>query len=171
MASLLGSGFADFAAAADPVVVIMSCAEDGDKPVWRYTTAPPPADWAAVKFNDSKWSEGPAGFGTPKTPGARVATSWETGQIWLRRSFTLYKNQRVGSFILRIHHDDEAVVFINGNPVGRFKGYETGYVDRPLPPQVLQILKPGMNSIAVSCLQKSGGQFIDVGIIDRNPTR
>ncbi len=32
---------------------------------WKYraNTAPPPIDWARLKFDDSHWLEGPAGFG------------------------------------------------------------------------------------------------------------
>jgi hypothetical protein len=54
---------------------------------WKYTTTTPAGNWYATNFNETTWSSGPGGFGTPGTPGAVVRTSWNTGDIWLRRTF------------------------------------------------------------------------------------
>lgn len=148
--------------------VIVACAEDGGQITWRYTTNIPPENWFVPRFDDRRWPEGTAGFGTKNTPGARVGTEWTTGQIWLRRSFDL-PNEPIGFPVLRIHHDEDVAVFINGVLVAQMDGFQTGYVDRPLDREILQILKPGKNYIAVTCLQKKGGQYIDVGVVDRAP--
>jgi hypothetical protein len=156
---------ASHAEAIEPAAVLVSHAEDGGKPLWRYTTNIPPADWASPKFDDSKWQEGPAGFGK----GVKTSTEWRTGQIWLRREFTIERGQKIGAPVLRIFHDEVAIVFLNGVAVARYKGFQTSYVDRPLNPQVLTLLKPGKNCIAVTCIQRTGGQYIDVGLVDRSP--
>src|SRR5262249_10841491 len=58
---------------------------------WRYTTNSNAAstNWYAPTFDDSSWDSGQAGFGTAGTPGAVVRTTWNTGDIWIRHSFTL----------------------------------------------------------------------------------
>jgi len=56
---------------------------------WRYAIERPAGQWQAADFDDRGWKEGPGGFGTPATPGAVVGTTWNTGDIWLRRSFEL----------------------------------------------------------------------------------
>src|SRR5262249_50526132 len=60
-----------------------------ERPKWRYTTNKPPEDWFQPGFDATSWKEGTAGFGTKGTPGAVVRTEWNTGDIWLRRSFDL----------------------------------------------------------------------------------
>ncbi len=67
---------------------------------------------------------------------------------------------------LLIHHDEDADVFINGRRVVRFPGYVTEYQVAPLDAQGRQALKAGENLLAVHCRQTSGGQFIDVHVVD-----
>jgi hypothetical protein len=45
-------------------------------------------------------------------------------------------------------------------------GYIATYEDVELTPEGKAVLKAGKNTIAVSCRQTGGGQYIDVGIVD-----
>ena len=130
---------------------------------WRYTTAIPPGDWFQPGFDDSKWMEGPGGFGREETPGGVVRTRWETGDIWIRRSFDLPDRVLVNP-TWRIHHDEDVEVYLNGVPAAAFPGYTTGYVRLPLTDFARRVLHPGRNTIAVHVHQTEGGQYIDVGI-------
>src|SRR5437764_10508445 len=56
---------------------------------WKYTTATPGSDWTAASFNDASWATGLGGFGTSFTPGSIVNTTWNTPDIYLRKSFTM----------------------------------------------------------------------------------
>jgi hypothetical protein len=136
---------------------------------WRTTTAAPPAGWEQPRFDDSAWAAGPGGFGTQGTPGARVRSTWSSGEIWMRRSFTL-PQRPPGEVWLRVHHDEDAEVYLNGHRVASLRGYTTAYVLRPLGPDAASHLRPGENVIAVHCRQTTGGQYIDVGLVEATPS-
>ncbi len=127
---------------------------------WRYTTERPADEWWTAEFDDGDWQVGPAGFGTRQTPGAVVRTRWNTPAIWLRRSFEL-SGPLPERIALRIHHDEDVEVYLNGARVLSSSGYTTGYELREIAPQSLRI---GVNQIAVSCRQSTGGQYIDIGL-------
>lgn len=131
---------------------------------WSYTTQTPGTDWMKPEFDDSAWPTGDSGFGTKQTPGAVVHTEWKTGDVWLRRSFTM-DDKPSGSINLYIHHDEDAEVFINGKQVAALKGFTTSYTLVPLDGAAAGAIKPGKNVIAVHCHQTGGGQYIDAGIV------
>lgn len=134
---------------------------------WRYTENPPPADWYKPDFDDSGWSVGKAGSGATGTPGARVGTEWRSSDIWLRREFILPKlsEVEVGRIRLRIHHDEDVEVYINGALAFKEGGFLTDYDDVEIYKEAISALKEGRNIIAVHCHQTVGGQYIDVGIL------
>jgi hypothetical protein len=136
---------------------------DGQR--WRYTTRQPAAGWYAEDFDDSTWQEGPGGFGRRGTPGAVVRTEWTTSDLWLRRTFELSATQ-FADLHLVIHHDEDAVIYLNGERIARFSGYVKDYFAEPLAAEVTRLLRPGRNHLAVHCHQTSGGQYIDVGLIE-----
>ncbi|HID78070.1 MAG TPA: glycoside hydrolase family 2 [Planctomycetaceae bacterium] len=130
---------------------------------WRYTFSPPDEGWTKRGFDDSAWSEGPGGFGTPKTPGAVVRTEWSGPEIWLRRWFTL---PEVGSqrLAVLVHHDEDVEIYFNGVLAVRQSGHTVDYEELPVRPEARRALKAGRNLMAVHCRQTRGGQYIDVGI-------
>ena len=130
----------------------------------RYTLDEPADGWERPGFDDSDWKQGPGGFGTPGTDGARVATLWSTDEIWLRKSFAL--DAIPDRPALLISHDEDAVVYLNGTRVAEFEGYVTEYKTVPLSQQAAGALKVGENLLAVHCRQSTGGQFIDVHLVD-----
>ncbi|UCG48789.1 MAG: hypothetical protein JSU94_03225 [Phycisphaerales bacterium] len=132
---------------------------------WRYTSENPGAGWEKPGFDDSGWKEGAGGFGTEGTPGTVVRTQWRTGDIWIRRTFELGEGQSENAYLL-IHHDEDAEVFINGVEAAGFEGYTISYVYRSLDPKGRAALKAGGNCLAVHCRQTSGGQYIDVGLVE-----
>jgi hypothetical protein len=137
---------------------------------WRYTTDKPADGWQQPGFDDASWKEGPGGYGTKGTPGAVVGTEWRSSDIWLRRTVELTAVD-AASLNLRIHHDEDAEVYLNGKLAAKLTGYETDYVDVELDREAAALLRPGKNVLAVHCHQTSGGQFIDVGLVDVVETR
>ena len=140
---------------------------------WRHTLAAPPAGWEAADFDDRGWATSPGGFGTRGTPGAVVRTEWRTADIWLRREFTLsaadVAGLETGAVALRLHHDEDAEIFLNGVSAARPRGWTGGYTELPAEPAAVRALRPGRNVIAVHCHQVSGGQYIDVGLVRYRP--
>jgi hypothetical protein len=144
---------------AGKVVDLLPCAVAG--PVtWRYTTARPAGDWFAPAFDDASWKEGAAGFGAGI---AGVRTPWTTSAIWLRKEFTLA--EKPAGPLLRMFHDEDVEVYLNGVLACRETGFLTSYDYFDIDATAAATLKPGKNVIAVHCRQTSGGQFIDVGIV------
>jgi hypothetical protein len=133
-------------------------------PVWRYTFTRPPPLWDLPAYDDHTWPEGQGGFGTGFTRGSRVHTTWNTSDIWLRRSFVLGSNSLQGARFY-LHHDKSVQVYLNGVEALHTDGYLVNYALFDIEPQALAALHPGTNCIAVHCDQTVGGQFIDVGIV------
>lgn len=130
---------------------------------WKYTTSTPAGTWMNTSFVDSAWKSGPGGFGTAGTPGAIIGTMWNTGDIWLRRTFNLASISNITG-VLRVHHDEDAEVYINGVQAATFAGYSTGYSTYVLGATGFAALQVGTNTLAVHCHQTTGGQYIDVGV-------
>src|SRR5581483_3373318 len=104
-----------------------------DAQKWRFTTAKPEAGWEKPGFDAGKWIEADGGFGTKGTPGAVVRTEWKTDDIWIRRSFEL-KELPKGEVMLRVHHDEDAEVYINGVMAAKLSRYISDYEEVPLSP-------------------------------------
>jgi hypothetical protein len=86
---------------------------------------------------------------------------WKTPQIWLRKSFASGKN--TGNLMLRIHHDGETKVFLNGQTIyeHKRKQYTTWNFDQ----KAFSLLKDGENVLAI---QSKGTRtnFLDVSLFD-----
>ena len=67
----------------------------------------------------------------------------------------------------RIHHDEDAEIYLNGELAGKFSGYTGGYVRVPLDTLAIARLRTGTNTLAVHVHQTTGGQYVDVGLEDR----
>jgi hypothetical protein len=132
--------------------------------LWKYSLEKPQDDWSEPGFDASTWKEGPAGFGTADTPGIRVNTVWKTSDIWLRAGFVLTTAECSG-LKLRVYHDEDAEVYLNGVLAAKLAGFGTDYVELAPTPEAVAALRPGHNTVAVHCHQTTGGQGIDVGIL------
>jgi hypothetical protein len=141
----------------------------GDGITWRYTFEAPPDDWDQPGFDDSAWKTGPGGFGTKITPGTAVRTEWNGPHIWLRREFNL-PEVKTEDLSLIVHHDDDVEISINGVPAAKATGATSTYETLPLNAKALAALRTGKNLLAVHCKQTTGGQYIDVGMVELSAT-
>lgn len=147
-----------------PAVATIVPTSEQEKQTWRYTFEEPAKDWFEPEFNATTWKEGEGGFGTEGTPGAVIGTKWDGKNIWLRRTFQLDEIPS-GELYLKIHHDEDAEIYINGELVSKRRGYRGGYGLVPLDKLGDSPLREGKNHVAVHCRQTNGGQFVDVGLV------
>jgi hypothetical protein len=132
---------------------------------WRFALTKPANGWEKADFDASKWTEADGGFGTTGTPGAVVRTEWKTADIWIRRSFELNAAPE-GEVLLRMHHDEDAEVYINGVLAQKTTDFTSDYTEFVLTPEGRKALKKGTNVIAIHCKQTTGGQYIDAGLVE-----
>lgn len=162
---------ANFAPMPKPPVLmgVLPTVEEG-KVNWRFVLEKPAADWFKPDFDDTSWRQGPSGFGAKGTPGATIGTAWTTRDIWLRRTVTL-PDLKGAEVRLRVHHDEDAEIYLDGVLAATLPGYTTGYEAVPIAPAAAATLKPGPLTIAIHCRQTSGGQYIDAGLVRVVPAR
>ncbi len=145
-----------------PKIVEVVPTSEKEPQTWRYTTDAPPSNWAAPDFDDASWQEGPGGFGNN---GAHH-TDWKTADIWIRRTFVMPTGE-YSDLEFRDFHDEDVVIYINGVPAARAKGYITEYDVLPIQPAARELLKAGDRiTLAAHCHQTTGGQGIDIGLCD-----
>lgn len=135
---------------------------------WRYTTDSPAEGWQQPGFDDSDWRWGYAGFGRPDSPGAVVRTEWTEKSLWLRRTFMVERGAGQSAF-LRVHHDEDIEVYLNGERIITLPYYTLAYVDIALGDSVLELLQPGENVLAARCRKLALGQYCDLGLYDSVP--
>ena len=137
---------------------------------WKYTTSQPAADWSKKEFDDAAWTAGPAPFG--KQEQVVGNTPWNSENIWLRRHFNPgdLSADEIKHLVLRLYHDDDVEVYINGVAAYAHDHFTTEYEYENVKPAALKAIVPGGdNVLAVHCLQKTGGQYIDAGLSQRLP--
>lgn len=153
-----------------PEVRVMAPTAEAAPVFWRYTTDKPALRWEKPDFDASSWKEAAAGFGSGRVPNAKPRTSWKNADIWLRREIEL-PISKFHSPAFRCYHDEDVEIYINGELAATAGGYVRNYEDLELAPAGIAALKRGKNIIAVHCHQITGGQFIDMGLIDLIPAK
>jgi hypothetical protein len=92
---------------------------------------------------------------------------WNSADIWLRRSFNpgALTAQQIAGLVVRLHHDEDAEVYVNGVRALAVTGYTLSY-EYAFMSKAAQsaIVSNGPNTLAVHCHQTTGGQYIDAGL-------
>lgn len=128
-----------------------------------YTENNPGDNWMNPDLNDSQWKKGTAPFGNNPT---MARTEWNTKDIWMRRKFTL-KDLNTGALYLKLNHDDDVEVYLNGEAVYKVKGWTNKYIYVPIPDAARSKLKIGENLLAIHVINNVGGAILDAGIVEK----
>ncbi|MBM4091286.1 MAG: hypothetical protein FJ276_17965, partial [Planctomycetes bacterium] len=134
-------------------------------PRWRYSDEMPSYGWHLREFDDSKWYDGLGAFGTAATPWIPVRTKWASQNLWLRCEFEM-EGEKAANPYLRIRHDEHVEVYLNGVLAAKVPGWNTDYDWHPLSEPARRAMVSGRNVLAVHVHQTTGGQGIDVGLVD-----
>ena len=127
----------------------------------RYSEEQPQGDWKSANFNDAGWKLGQAPIGDNEST---AKTSWRSNNIWVRRSFNIANLAGINELFLKLNHDDNIEVFLNGKKVYNKVGWTNSYQYQPLDKVDL---KTGENVIAIHLRNTAGGRFLDFGLVDK----
>lgn len=140
----------------------------GDEKVYNfsYTETAPKSDWNKLEFNASSWTSAPAPFGDLF---AQPGTEWKSNSLWARRDF-LIKDAIPEVLYLKINHDDNVEVYLNGIEIFTRKGFTNHkYVYVPIKGAALKSLRKGNNVLAIHIVNTGGGQWLDAGLVTDYP--
>lgn len=133
----------------------------------RYTETEPGEGWMSKGFNDAQWKTSPAPFGSSRS---RSKTQWTSKNIWMRRTFVLDETN-INQLYLKLHHDDNVEVYLNGELVYTCNCWNDKAQFFPLTDAIKNKLVKGENLIAIHCANTAGGAWLDVGLSDEPPAR
>jgi len=146
----------------DPIDVLTVVPAGDEVPSkWRYTESKPTNNWNSPDFDDNSWKEGEAAFGTMNWRNF-IKTEWTSTDLWLRKEVTI--NEAIEAPVLKVIHDENYEVYVNGQLLFAEKGYINKYKYIRLADELSKVFKQGKNLIAVHVTNENGRQFIDVGI-------
>lgn len=121
--------------------------------------------WTLADFDDNQWTLTPMPVGNDGYM-PEVRTIWPGGDnsnYWIRRDFELAEVKRTTAYTLKVCHDDDYAVYVNGHLIEEQSGWTNGKnpVRLEIPSNYLQ---EGRNVIAVNQRQTFGGKFFDCGM-------
>ena len=132
----------------------------------KYTEQTPADGWMNASFDDSKWKTGTGGFSDDEKSGKTI---WKSHDLWMRRSFTLNSIPERKMY-LRLFHDDNVEVYLNGEKIYSCDCWNNSAKDLPLDDAVKAKLVKGKNVLAIHVANTAGGQGLDVGLsVDPKP--
>ena len=137
-------------------------AGDDDFYTCKYTNTEPAQGWQNPQFDDSAWKTGKAPFSDDASQGKTV---WSTKDIWVRRTFN-YSKKEINKLFLKMHHDDDVEVYLNGEKINAGSGANGDLQMFALNDDVAGKLKDGENVLAMHCVNTGGAAWLDAGFAD-----
>ena len=134
------------------------------EPLFAYTESKPGSDWTKATYDDSGWAKGETGLSSREVKGSttrHLGTLWNTPSLWLRKTFSA--GSETGNLALRVAHDGDTRIYLNGTLVYEKQGRDYCIVN--LDKKLRAALKEGTNLLAVET-NKGRSQFFDVSLFD-----
>ena len=125
-----------------------------------YTEDQPADGWMNAGFDDSQWKKGMAPFGDNESI---VKTKWLSKNIWMRRKFAV-SDLNLNNLFLKLSHDDDVEVYLNGELVCKKVGWTNKYIYLPIADAVKSKLTKDGNILAIHVINNVGGAMLDAGI-------
>ena len=118
--------------------------------------------WNTADFDDSDWDE----LMMPLGSFGPYYTRWfgDYNTFWFRRTFNVSNPAEFTKLILRVTHDDDCAVFINGEKVWNEFNWTGGENDWRVIELDPSVLVEGKNVLAMYIEQNWGGAYCDFGL-------
>lgn len=139
---------------------ILSAADEAPYEV-SYTETQPEGNWSSQDYKPTSWKSGQAPFGDDDKT---VKTLWKSDNLWIRRTFTVKNTSSINDLLLKLNHDDNVEVFLNGNKIYETTGWTNKFTYIPVDKKML---KSGQNTIAIHLANTAGGRYLDFGLADK----
>ena len=139
---------------------VLAAADEIDYQV-DYSETKPKAGWEKDNFNSHTWKKGPAPFSNEASD---AKTIWTSDNLWYRRAFDL-ENTNLKNLYLKLRHDDNVVVYLNGNKIYETEGWQHRYKYIPINQNIIKKLKSKDNVLAIHIKNTAGGQWLDAGLV------
>ncbi|WP_255578334.1 glutaminase domain-containing protein [Chitinophaga sp. sic0106] len=125
----------------------------------KYLTDVPSGEWTSPGYNDQQWKKGAMPFSDNPAAGE---TGWRSNDLFVRRSFDLGQVAS-DTLYLKLHHDDNVTVHLNGKEVFARKGWNgrDEYFPIALDPHLLQQKN---NLLAIHVKNTAGGAYLSAGL-------
>lgn len=143
--------------------IILPAAEDNTYTA-NYVEETPSGNWQDVNYDDHEWKKGTAPFGDNLS---WAKTEWKSDDLWVRRTFNLSEDN-VRNVYLKLNHDDNVEVYLNGEEIYKKDGWVDKYVYIPV--RNNNLVK-GKNVLAVHIKNTAGGQHLDFGLVKEKPVK
>ncbi len=133
----------------------------------KFTESQPSANWKNESFDDTEWKTGKAPFTSNKKSNG---TLWQSKDLWVRRTFILNKTG-LDKLYLKIKHDDNTEVYLNGEEIYKYNGWLNKFQSIPIEDAIKEKLKTGKNVLAIHVANTAGGAYLDAGLVTDRETK
>jgi Domain of unknown function (DUF4965)/Domain of unknown function (DUF1793)/Domain of unknown function (DUF5127)/Domain of unknown function (DUF4964) len=153
-----------FLGGAEPTYKDIAPTSEGTAQQASFMTTNPGGEWMMDSYSDATWTRG-------TLPLSSELSNWSTKEIWVRRYFEATQPNLLSKVLLRLKHDDDVEVFLNGEKIyGCAPCYKGGYDNLALNENIKSKIKPGKNLLAFHCTNTGGPGFVDVGLVNEIPS-
>ena len=118
--------------------------------------------WTTAEFDDTAWDELMMPLGSFGPYHTRWVNDYNT--FWFRRDFYIDNPAKYTKLTLKVTHDDDCAVFLNGTKVWNEFGWTGGENDWRLIDVDPSLLVEGNNVLAMYIEQNWGGAYCDFGL-------
>ena len=143
-----------------PYNQVIATSDMGDYTV-KFTEENNDSSWMNSSFDDAGWKTGAAPFGN----GDAAQTKWRSKDLWVRRTFSI-NDLKLNKLFLKINHDDNTEVYLNGDKIYNKHGWLNKFQYFPIDDNVKSKLKKENNVLAIHVANTAGGQWLDAGIVE-----
>ncbi len=129
----------------------------------RYIEQPQNDTWKLLDFEDLDWKVGALPISDNKSV---EGTFWASDNIWVRREFALDKIDQEKPLFLKLHHDDNVEVYLNGTLVFKRDGWNNRFDYFDISSKGKGLLRKGKNVLAIHLKNTAGGRFLDFDLVN-----